>query len=104
MRCTIGIELQLRGLASSILWIVDAAANARPTLMPPMHGRLVQCMSRSATPCAPGQTLAVLEAMKMEHTLAAPVSGRVRTLGASARCASQPDASADRNRTGRLVS
>jgi geranyl-CoA carboxylase alpha subunit len=75
-----GIELQLRDLR---LVPPDRSRSAASgDVMPMMHGRLVQLHVAVGDTVAAGQTIAVLEAMKMEHALAAPVSGRVRTLSA----------------------
>jgi biotin carboxyl carrier protein len=48
-----------------------------------MHGRLVMLHVAVGDQVAAGQTLAVLEAMKMEHLLTAPINGRVRAIGAA---------------------
>ena len=53
-------------------------------LLAPMHGRLLQLHVVIGELVDRGQTLAVLEAMKMEHALAAPLAGRVRALHAAA--------------------
>jgi len=49
----------------------------------PMHGRLLDVFVRAGDAVAAGQQLAVIEAMKMEHTLRAPFAGTVATLAAS---------------------
>jgi 3-methylcrotonyl-CoA carboxylase alpha subunit len=46
----------------------------------PMHGRLLQLFVRVGERVARGQPLAVIEAMKMEHTLHAPIGGVVRRI------------------------
>ena len=48
----------------------------------PMHGRLLQIFVRLGDPVAAGQRLAIIEAMKMEHTLHAPFAGTVRAIAA----------------------
>jgi 3-methylcrotonyl-CoA carboxylase alpha subunit len=48
----------------------------------PMHGRLLQIFVRLGEAVAAGQRLAVIEAMKMEHTLHAPFAGTVRAIAA----------------------
>ena len=58
----------------------DAAGGA---VLAPMHGRLLQLHVAIGDLVDRGQTLAVLEAMKMEHALAAPLAGRVRALHAA---------------------
>jgi geranyl-CoA carboxylase alpha subunit len=52
-------------------------------VLAPMHGRLLQLHVAIGDVVERGQTLAVLEAMKMEHALAAPLAGRVRALHAA---------------------
>jgi 3-methylcrotonyl-CoA carboxylase alpha subunit len=47
------------------------------TVRAPMHGKLLGLFVRLGDPVAPGQRLAVIEAMKMEHTLRAPIAGIV---------------------------
>jgi 3-methylcrotonyl-CoA carboxylase alpha subunit len=47
------------------------------TVRAPMHGKLLGLFVRVGDPVAPGQRLAVIEAMKMEHTLRAPIAGIV---------------------------
>jgi 3-methylcrotonyl-CoA carboxylase alpha subunit len=46
----------------------------------PMHGRVLELLARVGDRVAFGQRLAVIEAMKMEHTLRAPFAGVVREL------------------------
>ncbi len=47
----------------------------------PMHGRLIALAVAEGDEVQPGQRLAVLEAMKMEHALTAPLAGRVTLAG-----------------------
>jgi len=49
-------------------------------LTAPMPGRLVAFAVRVGDAVVPGQPLAVLDAMKMEHTIAAPFAGTVAEL------------------------
>jgi len=49
-------------------------------LKAPMPGRLLAFLVETGSEVAAGQPLAVLEAMKMEHTIAAPHAGRVEQL------------------------
>jgi 3-methylcrotonyl-CoA carboxylase alpha subunit len=62
----------------------DAAAHRGghdgASLAAPMPGTLVRLLVREGDAVAEGQPLAVLEAMKMEHTVVAPYSGTVRRL------------------------
>lgn len=43
----------------------------------PMHGKVLELLAHAGDSVAPGQRLAVIEAMKMEHTLRAPFAGKV---------------------------
>ena len=47
------------------------------TVRAPMHGKLLGLFVRAGDSVAVGQRLAVIEAMKMEHTLRAPIAGTV---------------------------
>jgi len=50
----------------------------------PMHGRVLQLFVAAGESVASGQRLAIIEAMKMEHTLHAPFAGVVRTVTVAA--------------------
>jgi 3-methylcrotonyl-CoA carboxylase alpha subunit len=50
----------------------------------PMHGRVLQLFVSDGDSVAPGQRLAIIEAMKMEHTLHAPFAGVVRHVAVAA--------------------
>jgi len=50
----------------------------------PMHGRVLELFVRAGDRVAAGQRLAVIEAMKMEHTLNAPFAGTVARIMAAA--------------------
>jgi 3-methylcrotonyl-CoA carboxylase alpha subunit len=50
----------------------------------PMHGRVLELFVRKGEPVAASQQLAVIEAMKMEHTLRAPFAGIVAEVAVSA--------------------
>jgi len=50
----------------------------------PMHGKLLAILVEEGATVTKGQRLAVIEAMKMEHALLAPVAGRVSDLSAAA--------------------
>jgi 3-methylcrotonyl-CoA carboxylase alpha subunit len=57
----------------------DAAAS-QGNLNAPMPGKLVSFAVKVGQKVTAGQALAVLEAMKMEHTIAAPSAGTVAEL------------------------
>ena len=68
------------------LTLVDALAHAGDTqqagghLTAPMPGRVVSFFVKAGDRVVAGQPLAVMEAMKMEHTIAAPSDGEVQEL------------------------
>jgi 3-methylcrotonyl-CoA carboxylase alpha subunit len=55
-------------------------ASSGGRLTAPMPGKVVQLLTRVGDPVKKGQALAVMEAMKMEHTLNAPHDGVVQEL------------------------
>ncbi|HAJ45205.1 MAG TPA: 3-methylcrotonyl-CoA carboxylase, partial [Alphaproteobacteria bacterium] len=61
---------------------LDTGASAL-TLMAPMPGKVVSVFAKAGDPVRKGQPIAVLEAMKMEHTLAAPADLVVESLNAA---------------------
>jgi acetyl-CoA carboxylase biotin carboxylase subunit len=58
----------------------DAAGSPSDRVVTPMPGKIVQLLVREGEKVAKGQPLAVLEAMKMEHTLAAPAAATVEAV------------------------
>jgi 3-methylcrotonyl-CoA carboxylase alpha subunit len=46
----------------------------------PMHGKVLAVLVEEGASVARGQRLAIIEAMKMEHTLTAPIDGTVSEL------------------------
>ena len=54
------------------------AERRRRLLKAPMHGKVLQLFVGAGEAVAGGQRLAVIEAMKMEHTLRAPFAGTRR--------------------------
>ena len=68
------------------LWLYDPAALAAeaeaqpPVFAAPMPGRVVAVNVAAGEHVAAGQTLIVLEAMKMEHAIKAPVDGTVEAV------------------------
>ena len=71
------------GQGASVLTVVDALAHAGVAqaeagrLTAPMPGKVVSIAVQVGDVVHKGQALAVMEAMKMEHTIAAPADGRV---------------------------
>jgi geranyl-CoA carboxylase alpha subunit len=49
-----------------------------------MHGRVTQVLAEAGSAVQAGALLVVMEAMKMEHQLVAPIPGRVRAVHARA--------------------
>jgi geranyl-CoA carboxylase alpha subunit len=62
---------------------VSNAAQLAGEVRAPMHGRLVRLHVAVGDVVQRGQALAVLEAMKMEHVIGAPIAGRVISIGAA---------------------
>ncbi len=61
--------------------VASAAAEAGDGIIKaPMHGRVLQLFVAAGESVAAGQRLAIIEAMKMEHTLHAPFAGVVRNV------------------------
>jgi acetyl-CoA/propionyl-CoA carboxylase, biotin carboxylase, biotin carboxyl carrier protein len=57
-----------------------AAGERQAEVVSPMPGNVIAVQAESGTEVAEGDVVVVVEAMKMEHSLAAPVSGRVEVL------------------------
>ena len=63
---------------ASIVTPARAAAGGAPiTVRSPIPGRLIKLLVKAGDAVAAGQTMVVLEAMKMENELAAPRAGRI---------------------------
>ncbi|GAA2158791.1 acetyl/propionyl/methylcrotonyl-CoA carboxylase subunit alpha [Actinomadura napierensis] len=63
----------------------DPSAQVAPgSLLAPMPGTVVRVETEAGAAVAEGQTLVVLEAMKMEHRIAAPAAGTVAELNVEA--------------------
>jgi 3-methylcrotonyl-CoA carboxylase alpha subunit len=58
----------------------DEEAGTMDAFLAPMPGSVVKLLARAGERVAAGQPLLVIEAMKMEHTLRAPVSGVVEAI------------------------
>ncbi len=63
--------------------VAEAAGAATDRITTPMPGRIVQVLVKPGERVKPRQPLAVLEAMKMEHTLYAPADALVATVDVS---------------------
>jgi acetyl-CoA carboxylase biotin carboxylase subunit len=61
----------------------DAMGAPSDRVVTPMPGRIIQLLVKEGDTVAKGQPLAVLEAMKMEHTLSAPAAATVASVGVS---------------------
>jgi 3-methylcrotonyl-CoA carboxylase alpha subunit len=61
-----------------------AASGGDGVIKAPMHGRVLQIAVAAGETVVAGQRLAVIEAMKMEHTLRAPFPGTVTGISANA--------------------
>jgi acetyl/propionyl-CoA carboxylase alpha subunit len=59
----------------------DAAGAATDRIVTPMPGKVIQVYVKAGDSVKRGQALAVLEAMKMEHTLSAPADETVESIG-----------------------
>jgi 3-methylcrotonyl-CoA carboxylase alpha subunit len=84
-----GIDYTLfMGGGSSRLRLVDpldvtqyeATASADAMVRAPLPGKIIDLRVKAGDTVSKGQALLVLEAMKMEHTLAAPADGTVKSL------------------------
>jgi len=62
----------------------EAAGAATDRIAAPMPGKIVQLFVKAGDAVTRGQPLAILEAMKMEHTLAAPADAVVETIDVEA--------------------
>ena len=72
------VRLKDFSLASALAEAGDGLIKA------PMHGRVLRLFVGAGESVAPGQRLAIIEAMKMEHTLHAPFAGVVRNVAVAA--------------------
>lgn len=57
-----------------------AVGAQRAEILSPMPGSVIAVQTPSGTEVSEGDVVVVVEAMKMEHSLAAPVSGQVEVL------------------------
>jgi 3-methylcrotonyl-CoA carboxylase alpha subunit len=61
----------------------DSAGGASDRVTTPMPGKIIQLLVKPGETVKKGQPLAVLEAMKMEHTLSAPADAKVASVEVS---------------------
>jgi 3-methylcrotonyl-CoA carboxylase alpha subunit len=73
------LKVSRRDVAST-----DTQENGGGTIRAPMHGKVLAVFVDEGATVVRGQRLAVIEAMKMEHTLTAPLDGHVAELSVSA--------------------
>jgi 3-methylcrotonyl-CoA carboxylase alpha subunit len=66
-------KITLRDLALDEAWDSGAGGLVRA----PMHGKVLDILVENGAQVARGQRVAIIEAMKMEHTLVAPIDGVV---------------------------
>lgn len=79
------IDLQWRGDGWTLVNRLAVAVSARAgggsgAVSAPMHGHIVAVSVDVGEQVAPGDAVAVIEAMKMEHRLSAAIAGRVSTI------------------------
>jgi 3-methylcrotonyl-CoA carboxylase alpha subunit len=80
----------LRGGRQTRVHLTDFAAQAAGegtgdgVIKAPMHGKVLEILAAPGDRVVAGQRLAVIEAMKMEHTLRAPFDGAVKEVSAGA--------------------
>ncbi len=77
-----GADFDIQNL-HAIFATADSGVNAG-VVSAPMHGLLVDIFIKNGQQVAKGDRLAVLEAMKMQHELTAPVSGKVTDIHSEA--------------------
>jgi 3-methylcrotonyl-CoA carboxylase alpha subunit len=65
------------------LAVPAAHGSSDGTIVAPMHGKVLAVFVEEGARVVPGQRLAIIEAMKMEHTLTATVAGIVETVAAA---------------------
>jgi 3-methylcrotonyl-CoA carboxylase alpha subunit len=66
--------------AEDVLGRADAAGGGPAVVHAPMPGRIIAILVQEGEPVEPGQSLLILDAMKMEHTLKAGLNATVKRL------------------------
>jgi 3-methylcrotonyl-CoA carboxylase alpha subunit len=72
-------KVTLRDISS-----LDAAHAGGGVIRAPMHGKILAILVEQGAHVVKGQRLAIIEAMKMEHSLTAPIEGTVAAIVAAA--------------------
>ena len=75
-----GISSRLRLVDPLDVTQYEATASADSMVRAPLPGKIIDLRVKAGDSVSKGQALLVLEAMKMEHTLAAPADGTVKSL------------------------
>ena len=75
-----GGSLRLRLVDPLDVTQYEATASADAVVRAPLPGKIIDLRVKAGDTVSKGQALLVLEAMKMEHTLAAPADGTVKSL------------------------
>jgi 3-methylcrotonyl-CoA carboxylase alpha subunit len=80
----------IRGRRQTVVKLADIEAidvahvDTGGTVTSPMHGKVLEVLVRNGDPVRKGQRLAVIEAMKMEHSVLAPIDGKVAEIAVAA--------------------
>jgi 3-methylcrotonyl-CoA carboxylase alpha subunit len=80
----------IRGRRQTIVKLMDIEAidvahvDTGGTVTSPMHGKVLEVLVRNGDSVHKGQRLAVIEAMKMEHSVLAPIDGKVAEIAVAA--------------------
>lgn len=56
---------------------LSSSATGKPTILSPMPGKVIKVLFTDGSTVKKGDTIAIIEAMKMEHTISAPCDGVV---------------------------
>jgi propionyl-CoA carboxylase alpha chain len=82
----VDVDSALGGVSFTVLprFLLGEAADAAGSLVAPMPGTVLRVLVAVGAEVSAGQPLLVLAAMKMEHSVASPVEGRVAELRAHA--------------------
>ncbi len=77
------VEDELAARTSRAQGARGAAADGPTTLAAPMPGTVVQVLATEGQAVAAGESLFIIEAMKMQNEIAAPITGRVTKMNVS---------------------